>query len=214
MKKAIGLLVALAFFAASALAQTESAIPAGTAIRMKLDRAISTATAVPGEAFSGKVSEAVVVDGRTLIPAGATLEGRILRVSEPRGIAGRPSIRLRPDQVTFPSGNKMQISATVVDTDRPHQLAVDDEGRIKGARRSGTDNVELAAGTGVGTIAGTIIGGGRGALIGALAGATATTAHWLAARHSAELPEGMEIIFELNRPAAMSAKTAEARGGE
>ncbi len=213
MKKAIGLLATLLVLAAIAAAQ-ESAIPAGTAIRIKLDRAISTDTAIPGEAFSGKVSEAVTVAGRTVIPAGATLQGRILRVSEPRGIAGRPSIRLRPDQVTFPGGEKLPISGTVVDTDRPHELAVDDEGRIKGARRSGSDNVELAAGTGVGVIAGTVIGGGRGALIGALAGATATTAHWLVSRHSAELPEGMEIIFELNRPATLNARGAAASGGQ
>jgi hypothetical protein len=203
MRKLTYVLAALMMAGLAWAQQSGASLPAGTAIRIKLNKAISTATAVPGEAFSGKVADAVVVGGRTVVPAGAAVEGRILRVSEPRRITGRASVRLRPDNIVFADGHKLHISATVVDTDRPHLLDVDDEGRIKGRGRDSGDNIELAAGTGSGAVAGTIIGGGHGALIGAAAGATASTVHWLVARQSAELPEGMEIVLELNRPAGI-----------
>ncbi|HYE25059.1 MAG TPA: hypothetical protein VEG32_07645 [Clostridia bacterium] len=177
------------------------ALPAGTAIRLKLEEAVSTRGNSQGDTFSGRMSEAVVVDGRTVIPQGATVTGHIVRVSEPRRIAGRPSIDLRPESVIFPDGQTMPIAAFVVDTNDPETLDVDDEGRIKGPGREKMDNVELAAGTGVGAVAGAVIGGGKGTLWGALAGATVSTGHWLTKRHSMTLPAGTEIIVEISGPA-------------
>lgn len=177
------------------------ALPTGTAIRMKLEEAVSTGSNSQGDSFSGRVSEAVLVDGRTVIPQGATVTGHIVRVSEPRRIAGRPSIDIRPESVIFPDGTTMPIAAFVVDTGDPDTFDVDDEGRIKGPGREKMDNVELAAGTGVGAIAGAVIGGGKGTLWGALAGATVSTGHWLTKRHSMTLPAGTEIIVEISGPA-------------
>src|SRR5277367_5351267 len=66
--------------------------------------------------FQGKITQAIVVNGNTLIPVGATVEGRVTRVSEPRRISGKPSITLLPEAVIFPTGERYYLDATLTDT--------------------------------------------------------------------------------------------------
>ena len=182
-------------------------LPAGTAIHIKLDKRVSTETSKAGEAFSGRITQDVLLDGETVLPAGAVLEGRIKRLSSPRRFRGRPRIDLRPQEVTLPDGEKIPIDAVIVDTNRPRKFDVDDEGRIRGRGRNADDNFQAVAATGTGTIIGAVLGGPAGALAGAATGATASTAYWLTSRHSATLPPGLELILELKRP--LKAGTAE-----
>lgn len=188
-------------------------LPVGTAIRMKLDSTISTRDSKPGETFSGKVSEDVVVEGKTVIPTGATLSGRVTRLFEPRRIAGRPAIQLVPDSVVMPNGKSLAISAVIVDTGDPKRLNVNEEGRIKGSGITQRDKVELVAGTAAGTIVGSVIKLGTGTWVGAAAGATFVTARWALRRHTLELPAGTELIMEISNPVEATvfptAKTAQ-----
>src|SRR5205085_9574032 len=71
-------------------------LPTGTAVKMRLVEAISSDGNKAGDSFSGRVSEAVMLDGNTVIPVGATIEGRVAHVSSPRRIKGRPEISLHP----------------------------------------------------------------------------------------------------------------------
>src|SRR5436189_935629 len=59
-------------------------LPTGTAVKMRLVEAVSSDGNKAGDSFSGRVSEAVMLDGRTVIPVGATIEGKVMRVSSPR----------------------------------------------------------------------------------------------------------------------------------
>lgn len=185
------------------------AIPTGTAIRMRLERRLTSVTNKVGDEFSGRVTQDVVVNGKAVIPAGSSITGQVTSVSEPRRIAGRPSIELIPRYVLLPNGKSMPLTATAVDTSTPQILDVNDEGRIRGGGREHEDNVELAAGTGVGAVTGAIFGGMKGTVIGAAAGAGATTIHWLTKRHTVDIPAGTEIIFEVSGPVA-SATSGEA----
>src|ERR1041385_6320717 len=67
MKKVLFAL-ATTLFATAALPQTNLAIPAGTALKIKLDRALTTFSNKTGAPFSGHVSEAITLDGKTIIP--------------------------------------------------------------------------------------------------------------------------------------------------
>lgn len=196
--------------APSATAATSdlSALPAGTAVRMKLETPISTRTNSPGERFSGRVTEPVKLNGKTVIPVGAGLEGRIVRADEPRRIRGTPTIDLRPELVVMPDGKRMTLNAVVVDTSARPQTEVNDEGKIKGKGRDGRDWKETGIGAGAGAGVGALIGGGQGALIGAGVGATASVVHWLTKRKTATLPEGTEIIMELSRPMSLSSSSS------
>jgi hypothetical protein len=169
---------------------------------MKLSAPISTHDSKEGDVFIGTVSEDVVVEGKTVIPAGANMNGRITRLSEPRRFAGRPSIQLTPYWITLSSGKSLQIAAAVVDTNHPRTLHVNDEGRIKGPGINSRDKVEFVAATGTGTVVGSVVSLGTGSWIGAAAGASFATGHWLIRRHSLELPVGTELIMEISNPVA------------
>src|SRR5215510_13306607 len=182
-----------------------SVLPVGTAIRMKLETPLSTSSTRAGDTFSGRVTEDVRLNSKVILPVGASLQGQVIRVSEPRRIKGKPMIQLLPESVTLPNGRKCAISAAVVDTNKINGTSVDDEGRIKGPGHSDRDVVEIGAGTGAGAIIGGIAAGGKGSLIGAGIGAGGTVIHWLTKRNSASLPAGSEIIFELNRPMTVEA---------
>src|SRR5438128_12356333 len=98
MKKFAGSLCVL-LLAGAAWAQTNLSLPAGTALKVKLENTLSTFSNKPGDPFSGRVTEAVVLDGKTMIPIGATVQGRVTKITEPRRIAGKPTIGIFPETV-------------------------------------------------------------------------------------------------------------------
>ena len=185
---------------------TPSDLPTGTAIRMKLQTPLSTQSSREGDAFSGRVTEPVVINGRTVIPVGASITGRLLRITDPRRIAGTGSLHMMPESVMLPNGQSYVINASMVDTSTPKKLTVDDEGRIKAKGVSSSDKTEMVAGTGVGAIMGTIAAGGKGMLFGSMIGGGATVVHWLTKRHPVEVPAGTELIMEVSRPMTVSSE--------
>lgn len=209
MRKAV-LLICMLLFALAALAQTNLSLPAGTAVKMKLENTLATFTSKTGDPFSGRVTEAVVMDGKTVIPVGATVQGRVTKVNEPRRIAGKPTIGIFPEVVVLPNGEKYALSASLVDTSLRSGTDVNEEGQFKGAGHDGKDLTEVGLGTGGGMLIGGLAGGGKGVLIGGTIGATATVAHWLSKHRSAMLPAGTELVMELSRPMTMSTSV----GGE
>jgi len=182
----------------------EFALPVGTAIRMKLETALSTTTNKRGDRFGGRVTEAVKLNNKVIIPVGSALEGEIIRADEHRRICGTPTLDLRPQFVTLPDGTRYAVNAVLVDTSNRKALDVNDEGEIKGRGHDNGDLLETAAGTAVGASVGAAIGRGKGALIGATIGAGATVVHWLTKTKSANVPAGTEIIMELSRPMQLS----------
>ncbi len=198
-------------------AQTNSAVPAGTALIVRLDTTLATFSNRAGDPFQAKLTQAVVVNGQTLIPAGATVEGRVTKVSEPRRISGKPSIGILPEAVVMPTGERYFLDATLTDTNIPGS-DVSSEGQFKGTGHDRRDQLEVGGGTGGGMLIGGLAGGPVGMLVGGAVGAGATTTHWLVKHRSATLPAGTQLTLELNRPMAMSTTatttaTASSSGG-
>ena len=208
MKKVLAAAVVVALFAGLALAQESLSLPSGTSVRMKLETPISTQTNKVGDTFAGRVTEPVLLNGKTVVPVGAAIQGQIVKLTEPRRVKGKPTIELRPDSLTMPDGVKYEFHATVVDTDPATETSVNDEGQIKGKGRDGKDVRNVAIGTGAGVGVGAVAAGGKGALIGGAIGAGVTVAHWLSKHKSAELPAGSEIVMELNRAMSLSAASS------
>jgi len=192
----------------AAAAETNMSLPAGTAVRIKLENTLATFSSKQGDTFSGRVTEAVTLAGKTIIPVGTTVQGTVGRVAEPRRVEGRPTIALFPHTIILPDGTRYNLNATVVDTGLRNGTDVNEEGEFKGRARDRSDNVELAAGTTGGGLIGALAGGGKGFLVGAAIGAGATTIHWLTKHHSAVLPAGTELVMELSRPMVMSSAAA------
>ncbi len=206
MKKLAALLCTI-LLTLAAVAQNNISVPAGTALRVKLETTLSTFSNKEGDPFSGKVMEAVVLGGKTVIPAGATVQGRVTKVSEPRRIAGKPTIGLFPETLILPNGEHFMLNAPVVDTNLGRGTDVNVEGQFKGSGHDKMTLVEVGAGTGGGMLFGGLIGGGPGVLIGGAVGAGATVTHWLVKHRSAVLPSGTELTLELSRPLALTGET-------
>jgi hypothetical protein len=189
MKKTLSL-TSLILMASFAWAQT--ALPTGTAVKMKLETTLATFSSKAGDPFSARVTEPVVMDGKTVIPIGTTVEGRVTKANEPRRIAGKPTIAIFPEDLVLPNGG----------TD------VNTEGQFKGDGYDGKDLTEIGMGTGGGMLIGGLAGGGKGFLIGGAIGATVTVTHWLGKHRSAMLPAGTEMVMELSRPMTMTMTVA------
>jgi hypothetical protein len=185
-------------------AQSNMSLPAGTAMIVKLETTLATFSNKSGDPFQGRVTQAVMLNGKTVIPVGATVQGHVTKVSEPRRVAGKPTIGIFPETVVLPNGDRYTLSATMVDTNAGHGTDVNREGQFKGNGRDSRDNTEIAIGTGGGMLLGGLIGGAKGVLVGGVMGATATVAHWMGKHRSATLPAGTELTLELDRPLMMT----------
>src|SRR5580704_12786051 len=113
MKKTLSL-TALILIATFAWAQT--ALPTGTAVNMKLETTLATFSSKAGDPFSARVTHPVVIDGKTVIPIGATVEGRVTKAAETRRIAGKPTIGIFPENLILPNGDRFMLNASLVDT--------------------------------------------------------------------------------------------------
>jgi len=194
------ILLACSYLSTMAVAQTSPPVPAGTALMVKLETTLATFSNKAGDPFQARLTEPVVLNGNTVIPAGAIVEGRVTRVAEPRRIAGKPTIAIMPEALVLPTGERFFLDATLVDTDAGHDTDVNQEGEFKGSGHDRRDQIEA----GGGTAGGMLIGG----LIGGVVGAGSTGVHWLSKHRSATLRSGTELTLELNRPLAMTPAVA------
>src|SRR5258708_10747097 len=94
-----------------------------------------------GDTFQARVTQAILVNGSTLIPVGATVEGRVTKVSEPRRISGKPTIGILPEAIILPSGERFYLDATLVDTNI-HAADVNQEDQFKALRHDRRDTLQ------------------------------------------------------------------------
>jgi hypothetical protein len=197
-------LLTLVLLAVTAVAQNSVSLPAGTTLKVKLLQTLTTSSK-SGDNFSGRVTEAVMIDGKPVVPIGATVQGRVINANEPRRISGKPTITIFPDTLVMPNGDFFTLNATLENTDLFNGTSVNSEGQFKGKGYDNKDLIEMGAGTGGGMLVGGLIGGGKGVLIGGVVGASVTVTHWLIKKNSATLPSGTELTMELSRPMALTA---------
>ena len=203
MKKWMAL-PSIVLLAGLAAAQTGQPVPTGTALMVKLETTLATFSNKVGDPFRGSVTQPVMLNGKAVIPAGAIVEGRVTKVSEPRRISGKPTIGILPEAVILPSGERYFLDATLIDTNGGEGTDVNEEGQFKGSGHDRRDQLETGGGAAGGMLIGGLIGGGPGILIGGAVGATSTTVHWLSKHRSAILRSGTQLTLELNRPLMMT----------
>jgi hypothetical protein len=204
------LLLAFFYISTMAAAQTGSPIPAGTALMVKLETTLATFSNKPGDPFQARLTQAVVLDGKTVIPAGSMVEGRVTKIAEPRRISGKPTIGILPEALILPTGERLFLDATLVDTNAGGGTDVNQEGEFKGSGHDRRDQIETGGGAAGGMLIGGLIGGPPGILIGGVVGAGSTGVYWLSKHRSATLMAGTELTLELNRPLVMTPAVASA----
>jgi hypothetical protein len=193
-----------------AAAQVTAPVPAGTPLMVKLDTTLATFSNKPGDPFTGTLAQAVMIDGKLVLPVGTRVEGRVTKIDEPRRIAGKPTIGIMPEAIVLPTGERFFLDATLVDTNAGRDTDVNQEGQFKGPGHDRRDQLETGGGTAGGMLIGGLIGGPPGILIGGIVGAGSTGAHWLSKHRSAVLPAGTQLTLELNRPLTMTPTVASA----
>jgi hypothetical protein len=150
-------------------------VPAGTTVGASLGTRLSTGTNHTGDSFMATTTEPIVVDGQTIVPAGARIRGTLGDVQASGRISGRARMTLGFDEIIGADGKTHGISA------RPLTM--------QAASATHGDVEKIAAGGVLGAVIGGITGGGKGAAIGAGAGAGAGTILMLAT-------QGDEVVLE------------------
>jgi hypothetical protein len=154
-------------------------IPAGTALPLELTTAVSTETASVEMPVSARLRRAVAVDGTTVLPAGAIVNGEVIEVDRPGRVQGRARLGLRFTSVTV-DGRREDLRSNPV--------------MFEGESTKGEDATKIGAGAGIGAIVGGIVGGGDGAAKGAAIGGAAGTGAVLATRgRDVSLQPGADI---------------------
>jgi len=170
----------------------------GVSIRVRLMDRISSTETEKGEPFHGQVASDVLQNGRVLIPAGSSIEGRVSAVSAGH-FGGHGSFRLKPEAVILPDGSRFQLHAETTGTPGS-KTRVGSEGTINPGSRAKKDGIEYGAVVGAGAVTGAVIGGPVGALTGSLIGAGVVTTHLMVDHPQATLEPGAILLFTLTEP--------------
>lgn len=136
-------------------------LPAGTRLRVRLDRDLGSKISQPGDSFPATVADNVLVNGEVVIPRGARAEGTVVDAKPLGRFKGGALLSIRLDRVHTKWGSyPVQTSS------------LDRAEKGKGKRSAGF----MGGGAAFGALVGGLAGGGKGAAIGALAGGGAGTA--------------------------------------
>lgn len=172
----------------------------GTDIRVRIGQELSTANTQVGSPFQGKVSYNVIQNGSIIIPAGSTLRGRVVQVSQGHRFGPAATLRLDPQTVVLPDGTAYHLDAEVTDSNASG-TRTGSEGAIQPSSHILKKTAEYGIGVGTGAMVGAELAGPPGALFGSIAGAGVITTHLLLQHPKAAIvPAGSEITFSLTQP--------------
>lgn len=164
-------------------------VPAGTEIQVMLDQDLSSRSSNPQDRITASTVQAIRMNGRTVIPAGASVSGYVREVRSKQRGQNDGWLKVDFDSLTPEGGRPVTIRSQVI--------AVQNTNSYSGS----SDNDDRARKSGLGAILGGVIGamidGKKGALIGATVGAGGGL---LASRGTddVELPEGTLLTLRLD----------------
>jgi hypothetical protein len=164
----------------------EYTVEEGTAIHVRLDTAVSSATSKVEDAVEGTLTRALIVDGTTVAPVGSRVRGEVTAV-QPSPKKGSASLAFRFNTLNIPGH------------DDPYAI-VAGINRVAPSEKK-DDAITIGAPAAAGAIVGGIIGGKKGAVIGAVVGGGAGTAIVLTTPgKDISLPSGTEVTMTLKNP--------------
>ena len=191
-------LVTLSAWAGTAATFT---VPPGTILNCRLSQTLSTAVNSQGQLFAATIAEPLVISGNQIVPAGATIRGRIGSLTRPGHIKGVGKMLLVPETLAFPNGQTFTMGAVLLHAyGAPDASIANPEGVIRGPNARLRDLKEVGIGVGGGGLLGTMIGGFHGAFVGGMIGAAAGLVDSFRRRGpDLTLPRGTELKFQLSR---------------
>ena len=158
-------------------------IPASTELDVRLSNILNSGTAQVEDRFEATTAADLVIDGRTVVPAGSIMRGVVSSVTPAGRLKRKAEMTVTFDQLTI-NGRSYPIRGTVTQ-------AIEGEG-VKG------DLPRAGVGAGVGAIIGGILGGFKGAMAGILIGGGGTIA--ATEGKEVELPQGTVLRVRIESP--------------
>lgn len=161
-------------------------IPAGTVLTVRLGEAVGSKISQPGQSFSASLANPVEVDGKTVIPSGASASGTVVDAKPLGRFKGGASLQLKLTSISFGG--------------QAHQVETSSIARTATGKGKRTATM-IGGGAGLGALIGGLAGGGKGAAIGAVAGAGAGTAGTaFTGNKDIVLPAESALSFKLEQP--------------
>ena len=164
----------------------EFTVPEGTKLAVRLDSAVASDSSRVEDPVEATLTEAVVVDGSEVLPAGAVVRGEVAAVQPAGKVKGRASLALRFSSVSVAGRDERYPIAARVDLLAP--------------ATKGEDAAKVAIPAAGGAIIGGLIGGKKGAAIGTAVGGGAGAAVVLStAGEQIRLPRGAALSLPLDQ---------------
>jgi BON domain len=164
-------------------------LPPGTVLTVTTGQTLSSKTSKAGQTFTATLAQPVIVDGKTALPTGATVNGTVVSAKAKGKIKGAGELSLALTNVSL-EGQTYEIQTNVVS----------ETAKGKGTRTAATTGGGAAGGALIGGLA----GGGKGAGIGALVGAGAgLVGGAMTGNKQIEIPAESALSFTLAAPLAL-----------
>ncbi|MEX1183372.1 MAG: glycine zipper 2TM domain-containing protein [Gemmatimonadota bacterium] len=178
-----------------------ASVSRGTSMALTMNQTLSTETNRVGDSFTATLQSSITdASGTVLIPAGATVRGRMTQVDKSGHVGETGIIKLAFESVSF-GGSSYPLDATVM---RAHPE--------RSNRTSTREQVtKVAAGAAAGAVLGRVLGKNtRSTVKGAVIGAAAGTAIAMGtADVDVVLPAGSELVIRLDSPIQVRRQAAQ-----
>jgi hypothetical protein len=165
----------------------------GTEFATELIDGASSKTNKVGDPVRARVTQPVVIDGLTVVPAGAVIAGTVTEAVPIRKIGGQAVLGLKFDTLELPDGTTVPISAGI---------------QSKGKSEDGKDAGTIAGAAAGGALLGRLLSKNdktKGTLIGAVVGGAAGTGIAAATKgQDVELPPGTPLALHLETAAQVT----------
>ncbi|MFN0110352.1 MAG: hypothetical protein ACKVZH_15960 [Blastocatellia bacterium] len=150
-------------------------IPAGTIIILEIDDKLSSGSSQVSDRFRAHVASPVTdTAGKTLIPIGIGIDGRVSSVSKAKWRHRSGLLAIVFDNLRRPNGDPVPVKGTLTSANAEDRKRLDEEAYLKGDSSLRRDILFVGGGAGTGAVIGMFTGGMlAGAGVGAAAGLTA-----------------------------------------
>lgn len=176
-------------------AQREQVIQTGEVLALRMNAGLSSKTSKAGDRFTATVFQPLLVDGDTVVPEGATVEGHVTSVEPAKRLSRSGTISVDFDRLVWKDGRSVPIVGQLTSLDPEERRKIDEEGQVEGSSTTKRNIIFIGGGAGAGAIIGAVAGNtGAGAGVGAGLG---TAAVLLSKGNEATIPVGFEFGLEV-----------------